>query len=120
MLVFVVDLMIPVTEDYIPMTTWMTVSDDMRRTLTVAVLSWFQVKSQQLCERPRKSRKTPRCFCCYLKLDLIFPFEYQDSRPIVKSVIYTSNNIIQFACHSTAKFRSSGVLACSSRNGNNI
>jgi hypothetical protein len=46
--VLVVDLMIPVIEHYIAMTTWMTVSGDMGRTLTVVVLTWFKVLSQQL------------------------------------------------------------------------
>jgi hypothetical protein len=36
--VFVVDLMIPVTEDYITMISWMTVSVDMGSTLRVVVL----------------------------------------------------------------------------------
>jgi hypothetical protein len=37
--VFVVDLMIPVTEDYRKMTARITVSGDMGRTLTVVVLA---------------------------------------------------------------------------------
>jgi len=46
--VFVVVLTIPVSEDYIAMTTWMTVSGDMGGTLTVVVLTGFKVKSQQM------------------------------------------------------------------------
>jgi hypothetical protein len=37
--VFGVDLIIPVTEDYITMSTWITMSDDMGRALTVVVLT---------------------------------------------------------------------------------
>jgi hypothetical protein len=40
--------MIPVTADYTAMTTWMTVSGEMGMTLTVVVLTWFKVLSQQL------------------------------------------------------------------------
>ena len=63
MSVFVVYLMIPVPEDYIAMTTWMTVSDDLERALTVLVQAWFKVKQEN-----------SQIFCCYLKWDLIFPF----------------------------------------------
>jgi len=38
--------MIPVTEDYITMTTLMLLSDDMGRTLRVLVLTGFKVLSQ--------------------------------------------------------------------------
>jgi hypothetical protein len=45
---FVVDFMIPVTEDYIAITNWIRVSGDMEKTLTVVLLTWFKVLSQEL------------------------------------------------------------------------
>jgi hypothetical protein len=40
--------MIPVTEDDTEKSTWMTVNGVVGRTVTVVVLTWFKVLSQQL------------------------------------------------------------------------
>jgi len=67
--------MIAVTENYIAMTTWMTVGDDLGRTLTVVVLKIFKVLSQQLFGGTRKNTKILRYFCGYSRWDLIFLFD---------------------------------------------
>jgi hypothetical protein len=46
--VLVVDIKIPVTEDCMAMTSWMTMGDFMGRTLTVMLLTYFKVLCQIL------------------------------------------------------------------------
>jgi hypothetical protein len=69
------DLMIPLAEDYIAMTTWVTVTGDMVRILTVALLTSFKVLSQQFCGGTTgKNEKSQICFR-YLRWDSTFPFD---------------------------------------------
>ena len=74
MFVSVADLIIPLAEDYVEMTKWMTVIGDMGRTLTLIVLTRFKVLSQQLCGGIKGKHENFQLFCPYLRWDFIFPF----------------------------------------------
>jgi hypothetical protein len=67
--------MIPVTEDYIVMTMWMTGIGDMGRTFTVVVLTRFKVLYPQLFGGTKENHANSQIFYRYLRWDLIFPFE---------------------------------------------
>jgi hypothetical protein len=60
--VFVADLMIPVTEDYIALTTCMLVCGDMGMTLTVVVLTWFKILTRQLFGETTEVQENSRIF----------------------------------------------------------
>jgi hypothetical protein len=74
--VFVADLMIPLAEDYIELTKCVTVIGDMGRILTVVVLTWFKVPSQQLCGGTTEKHENSQIVRGYLRWDLIFPFDH--------------------------------------------
>ena len=111
--VYVVDLMIPVTDDYLTMTTWITVRGDTERTLTVAVLTGFKAAVWRDHGKAGKLRYFGRC----LRWDLIFPFYWQHQKYIFKSVVYTTTN--KNTHFHVTLLRISKGLACNRRNGNN-
>ena len=61
--VLVAHLMLPLREDYIAMTTWVTVIGDMGRTLTGVVLTRFKVLSQQLFGGTTEKHENSKMFC---------------------------------------------------------
>jgi hypothetical protein len=63
--ILVADLMILLPEDYTAMTTWVTVIGDMGRTLTVVVLTRFQVLSQQSFGGTTEKHENSKMFCRY-------------------------------------------------------
>ena len=112
----VADLMIPPADDYIALTTCVTVIGDMGRTLTVVVLTGvvltvvvltgvvltvvvltcFNVLSQQLFGGTKEKHENCQIYCRYLRWDSIFTFELKHQRFIFKRVIYSSDKICIF------------------------
>ena len=75
MFVFVADLMILLAENSIAISRWVAVIGDMGRTLTVVVLTGFNVLSQQLFRGTTEKHENFQIFYRSLRWDSIFPFD---------------------------------------------